>query len=101
MAKIKIIINGVEYPSYFTLGAGLIFKQETGKDVSKLDIGDLVELGTLLYAQCKAAARREKKDFPYSLEDFLDQITDEDLYALGNDRNQKEETTKKKGKPRQ
>ena len=101
MARITIIIDGVEYPSYFTLGAGLIFKQETGKDVSKLDTGDLVELGTLLYAQCKAAARREKKDFPYSLEDFLSQITDEDLIALGEDRSKKKETTQQKEKPRQ
>lgn len=100
MAKIKIIINGVEYPCYFTLGAALIFKQEIGKDVSKMDTGDLVELSTLLYAQCKAASRREGIEFPYTKEDFLVQLTDEDLSALFNDM-AKEAGGAKKKKQRQ
>lgn len=86
MARIAIKINGEEYPCYFTLGAGLIFKQTTGHDVSKMDNTDLVEVGTLLFCQCKSACRREGKDFPFAIEDFLDQITEEDLSVMAEER---------------
>lgn len=82
MARIKIKINEQEYPCYFTLGAGLEFKQIIGHDISKMDTTDLVEAGTLLYCQCKSACRREKIDFPYGYEDFMDQVTDMDLFAV-------------------
>ena len=94
MARITVIIDGVEYPCYFTLGAALEFKQISGHDASKMDGTDLVELGTLLYCQCKAAARREKQDFPYTLEDFLDQVTEETLTAWN--KAQEAEAAKKK-----
>lgn len=85
MAKVKIAINGKDYPCYFTLGAGLSFKQITGHDVSRMDEKDLVESGTLLFCQCQSACRREKIDFPYSYEDFMDQITDEDLISMARE----------------
>lgn len=82
MAKFKIIINGTGYPCYLTMGAALEFKQMTGHDVSEMKVNELVEIGTMLFCQCKAACRREKMDFPYSYEDFMDQLTDEDILAL-------------------
>lgn len=93
MARIAVKINGEEYPCYFTFGAGLNFKQLTGHDISKMDMTDTVELGTLLYCQCAAACRREKKEFKYSLEDFLDQITDEDMLSMSRE---VDDTSKKK-----
>lgn len=84
-AKITITINGTEYPCYFTLGAGLAFKQLTGHDVSEIKEHDLVEIGTLLFCQCKSACRREGIEFPYDYEPFMDQVTYEDLTSMARE----------------
>lgn len=97
MKKFTVKINGQEYPCYFTLGAGLIFQQETGRDVSEIKDNDVVDSGVLIYAQCKAAALREGLDFPFTLMDFLVQITDEDLAAIKRALD-KEQTAKSKKK---
>ena len=92
-AKITITINGTEYPCYFTLGAGLAFEQLTGHDVSEMNEKSLVEIGTLLFCQCKSACRREGIEFPYDYESFMDQVTDEDLMSVA--RKQPEASKKK------
>lgn len=81
MKRITVVINDVEYPCYFTLGAALEFKQETGREASEVEASSLTDQGILLYCFCKAACRREKKEFPYTLTDFLDQITEDELAA--------------------
>ena len=41
---IKITLKGEEYPCDFVMGAFLMFKRETGKDVSQIKQDDLEEL---------------------------------------------------------
>lgn len=81
MKRITILINDVEYPCYFTMGAALEFKNETGREASGIEASSLADQGILLYCFCKSACRREKKDFPFTLTDFLDQITEDELAA--------------------
>lgn len=100
MARVTVKINEIEYPCYFTLGAGVEFKQLTGHDVSKMDFGDLVDLGTLLFCQCKWSCKRENIDFPYTYEQFLCQMSDEALYEAA-EKQEKNAVKKKKVNRRQ
>lgn len=72
-----IEIDGKEYPCYQTMGALMLLEQQTGKNASECTtMSDQV---VFLWACCKSACRREKVEFPYSVEDFADNITPEDL----------------------
>lgn len=73
----KININGKEYPCYETCGASLRFKQETGKDVSKME--DSVDLVTFIYCKTKSACAREHIDFDMTLQEFADNVMVEDI----------------------
>lgn len=73
----KININGKEYPCYETCGASLRFKQETGKDVSKME--DSVDLVTFIYCKTKSACAREHVDFDMTLQEFADSVLVEDV----------------------
>lgn len=73
----KININGKEYPCYETCGASLRFKQETGKDVSKME--DSVDLVTFIYCKTKSACAREHVDFDMTLQEFADNVMVEDI----------------------
>lgn len=74
-----IDINGVVYPCRLTMGAMLRFKRETGKDVGEgMDVSATI---TLLWCACKSACNADKVGFEYSLDDFADNITPEQLSA--------------------
>ena len=50
---IKITLKGKEYPCGFVMGAFLMFKRETGKDVSQIKQDDLEELLMLMWCCVK------------------------------------------------
>lgn len=95
MKKIAIVINGEEYPCYFTMGAALEFRQQAGHEASEVGKEALADQGILLYCFCKSACRREGKEFPFSLTDFLCQIT-EDVLMAWNDIQEEAATDSKK-----
>lgn len=81
MAKLEITIDGTSYPCHPTMGAMLLFKQETGHDITKVDGSDMCELFTYLYCCVKSASRRDGIPFNLTLEEFADNTSPEDLMA--------------------
>lgn len=78
MAKVEITINGVAYPCRQTMGAMLRFKQETGKEVTEIDLGSFSDLCTYLWCCVKSASKADGLDFNLSLMDFADNVTPEE-----------------------
>ena len=77
--KLTITVDGKEYPCRPTMGAMLRFKQETGREVTQIELGDLSGLVTYLWCCVLSACKREGVDFPLSLMDFADAIAPQDV----------------------
>lgn len=60
------------------MGAFLQFKRETGKEVTEM-ADSLSEQVVFLYCCIASAARADKKPFAYTLEEFADHISLEDM----------------------
>lgn len=82
--KIEIIVGGDAFPCYPTLGAMLLFKQETDKEVSEMRAENVSEMIIYLWCCAKSASSRESKDFTLSLQDFADNV-DPDALSRWND----------------
>lgn len=83
MAKIEITINGEAYPCRPTMGAMLRFKEQTGKEITDMDVNSFTELCAYLWCCIKSACAREKRPFDLSLMDFADSIDPDDITAWG------------------
>lgn len=79
MKRIEIAINGEAYPCSPTMGAMLRFKQETGREITEIDPTSLTDLCTYLWCCVVSAAKREGKQFNYSLMDFADSFSSDDM----------------------
>lgn len=77
--KIMIEIDDKEYPCYVTMGAYVFWEKETGKDVRECT--SLTDQITFLWACCKGACCREHIEFNYTLQDFANNITPDDMAA--------------------
>lgn len=78
MRQLTIEIEGKKYPCRQTMGAMLRFKQETGKDVSEIGNG-FSDLCAYLYCCVASACKHDGIAFEYSLMDFADSLTPQDL----------------------
>ena len=78
MRQLTIEIEGKKYPCRQTMGAMLRFKQETGKDVSEIGNG-FSDLCAYLYCCVASASKHDGIAFEYSLMDFADSLTPQDL----------------------
>lgn len=79
----KITINGKDYPCYRTMGAFLDYRKETGRDAATMtETTGMCDMIALVYSIVKSACRREKVDFPFTLEEFADSIMLDDLPML-------------------
>lgn len=72
MNVVKIKLGDKEYPCRVTMGAMVRFKNETGKDVSRLEKGDISELMQFVYCCVKSACNADKVAFTYDFETFAD-----------------------------
>lgn len=79
MKKLEITIDGKAFPCSPSMGAMLRFKRETGKEINEIDPTSFTELCTYLWCCAKSAANREKIAFDYTLMDFADSITPEEM----------------------
>ena len=79
--KVKVTINGKDYPCRPTMGAMLRFKKETGKEVTELT-GSFSELCVYLYCCVASACAADKVAFDMPLMDFADALSPEDMTAL-------------------
>jgi hypothetical protein len=71
---IKIKVNGRELPAYETLGAAVRFKDETGRDLSKIDVTSISDIAVLIWARVAGACGRERIDFDMTFREFADAI---------------------------
>lgn len=94
---IKITLKGEEYPCDFVMGAFLMFKRETGKDVSQIKQDDLEELLMLMWRCVKCASQAGGIEFPMDFETFCNSITPNVLNEWNEQVNQPAEK-KRRGK---
>lgn len=71
---IKIKVNGRELPAYETLGAAVRFKDETGRDLSKIDITSISDIAVLIWARVAGACSRERIEFDMTFREFADAV---------------------------
>ena len=97
----RISINGKEYPCRITMGAMMRFKNETGKDVSKMDTTDVTEQVTLLWCCIVSASKADGVEFGIGLMDFADMLDPETLTGFYTSMEKEEGTDpeKKTGQP--
>ena len=72
MKKTKIKVGDKEFPCRVTMGAMVRFKNESGKDVSKLEKANISELVLFVYCCVKSACNADKVAFDYDFESFAD-----------------------------
>lgn len=78
MKKIEIIIDGKAYPCRQTMGAMLRFKKETGKEVTEIN-DNISDMCAYLYCCTASACKKDGVEFNWSLMDFADSLTPDDL----------------------
>lgn len=79
MKTFYIEIGGSSYPARLVMGALLMYKRETGKDVNSLETDDLEGMMRLIWCCVKCASQAEGIDFGYDFETFCNLITPGDL----------------------
>lgn len=68
-----------------TMGAMDIFRKETGKDPSEMRQDSPVDIAVFIYGCVKSACRKDKVDFPYSLEEFEDSVDIETILGWSDE----------------
>ena len=76
---LEIVVNGKTYPCRQTMGAMLRFKRETGKEASAISDDSVTDLVTYLWCCVLSACKHDGVEFTYTLEDFADSLTMEDV----------------------
>lgn len=94
MKEMRISVGGRELPCRLTMGAMLLFKRQTGKDLNQIQGEDLEAMLTLLWCCVKSACRAEGVEFDVDFEMFCDMITPEEM-ALWNKAMETEQDKKK------
>lgn len=79
MKNVEITINGKAYPCRQTMGAMLRFKQETGKEVTDIEAGNLTDLCTFLWCCIVSACKTDGVEFGLSLMEFADSIGPDEM----------------------
>lgn len=79
MRKIMIEVGGKVLPCRLTMGAMLLFKRNTGKDVSQMDGSDMEELLTLMWCCIACACKADGVEFDTDFETFTCMITPDDV----------------------
>lgn len=80
MKKIEITINGKAYPCRQTMGAMLRFKQETGKEITKLN-DSFSDLCVFLWCCIVSACKHDGIEFNLSFMDFADSVSPDEMTA--------------------
>ncbi len=79
MNKLTIEVGGKSYPCRLTMGAMLLFKQQTGKDVRQLTDGDLEGMLVLMWCCMKSACRADGIAMDIDFDHFCDLIGPADM----------------------
>lgn len=74
-----IEVGGKAYPCRLTMGAMLLFKQNTGKDVAAMDANNVEEMLWLMWCCIKSASHADGVEMDIDFELFCDLIGPEDM----------------------
>ena len=88
----KLKVGGREYPCRVTMGAMVRFKHASGKDISRLDQGDIGELVQFIYCCVQSACKADDVVFDTDFETFADLLEPDslnDFYAQVGDAEKK------------
>ena len=99
MKRVEITIDGQAYPCRMTMGAMLLFKQQTGREATSITTDAISDLVTIIWCCIKSASRHERIDFDLTLEDFADGITPDEaetMFSVLSDGDTPEESAEKK-----
>ena len=72
MKKTKIKVGDKEFPCRVTMGAMVRFKNESGKDGSKLEKTKISEPEQVVYCSVNSACNADKVEFDYDFQSFAD-----------------------------
>lgn len=78
---LRIKIKDEEYPSRLVMGALLMYKRETGEDVSQMKSDDMEKVLLLMWCCLKCSCQAEGISFEYDFETFCNLITPDDVSA--------------------
>ena len=81
---IEVKINGKSYPCRPTMGVMLRFKKETGKEVTEISNGNFSDLCAYLYCCVASACAADKVPFDFTLMDFADNLSPDEMTAWAN-----------------
>lgn len=73
------LTTGESFPVEISLGAMLIFKEETGREATEADMGSLSDLIKLLCAGAAAASETAGIAMNYTPQQFANRLTPEEL----------------------
>lgn len=73
------LTTGESFPVEISLGAMLIFKEETGREATEADMGSLSDLIKLLWAGAAAASETAGIAMNYTPQQFANRLTPEEL----------------------
>lgn len=83
VAATSITIDGTSYPCYMTMGALLLFKQTTGREMSEMTEPSIEDTVNIIYCIAKACATREGIAFPFSdAVEFACHLTPEQISSI-------------------
>lgn len=82
MKNVEVNINGNAYPCRLTMGAMLLFKQQTGREATTISNDAISDLIIFIWCCIRSASRHDRVDFNLTLEDFADGITPEEAGAI-------------------
>lgn len=78
---LRIEIKGKEYPCRLVMGALLMYKRESGEDVSEMKSDDMEKVLLLMWCCLKCSCQAEGVSFDYDFESFCNLITPDDVSA--------------------
>ena len=99
MRNVEVNINGTAYPCRITMGAMLLFKQQTGREATTISNDAISDLIIFIWCCIRSASRHDRVDFNLTLEDFADGITPDEagaIFTVINDEVEPEQSDKKK-----
>ncbi len=73
------LTTGESFPVEISLGAMLIFKEETGREATEADMGSLSDLIKLLWAGASATSETAGIAMTYTPQQFANRLTPEEL----------------------
>lgn len=99
MKNVMIEVGGKAYPCRLTMGAMLLFKRNTGKDVSQMDIADIEDMLTLMWCCIVCACKADNTEFGMDFETFTCHVTPQDMNKWNEAMNAADKQKKSEAKP--